>query len=220
MSVISGMLQASAAKKAAKAQERAAAADLKFQKEQAAIARADAMPYMQLGYSALPIYQDSMGLNGEAGYKNALAKFQTSPGYQYQLDQGVRALENSSAAGGKLFSGQTGMAITGFGQNLANREWNTWQDRLFGNINLGANAASGNANIGLGYARNVSNAYDNIGAAKASGYIGAANGWSNALAGLSQIAGFALGGGFGGGATGKIANYGSGLGGGLYGVRP
>ncbi len=62
-----GLLAASGAKKAAKAQEKSAAADLAFQKEQAAKAEARLNPFVQAGYGGLSAYQDTLGLNGAAG---------------------------------------------------------------------------------------------------------------------------------------------------------
>ena len=206
MSVISGILQASAAKKAAKAQEAAAREAAAVQQKQYEQTRADLSPYRDAGTSALPIYQDSMGLNGETGYNNALAKFQTGPGYQFSLSEGSKALENSAAARGGLFSGQTGKALTQFGQGLANQEFGGWQNRLAGLVDTGQNASAQTGNFGANAASNIGNYLTDAGTAKASGYVGAANGYSNALAGLSQIAGYAYGGGFNSGsAIGKKA---------------
>ena len=104
-----------------------------------------------------------MGLNGEAGYKNALSKFQTGPGYQFQLAEGTKALENSMASRGKLFSGQTGKALTEFGQGLANQEFGGWQNRLAGLVDTGQNAAAQTGNFGANAAAGIGNAVMNAG---------------------------------------------------------
>lgn len=201
MTVISGMLQASAAKKAARAQENAAKDAAAVQKAQYEQTRADLSPYRTAGAGALPVYQDSLGLNGEAGYANALSKFQTGPAYQFQFNQGVDALEKSMAARGKLFSGQTGKALTAFGQGLANQEFGGWQNRLAGLSEMGQNAAAQTGSFGANAAANIGNYLTDAGAARASGYVGQANAYSNALSGLTQLAGFGLGGGFANGAA-------------------
>lgn len=184
-----GAMAASGAKKAAKAQERAAAADLAFQKEQAAKAEARLNPYVQAGYGGLSAYQDTLGLNGAAGTARAVNAFQTAPGYQFQLQEGQKALERSAAARGNLFSGATGKGLIRYGQGVANQAYGTYQDRLSGLATLGENAGAQTGSIGLGYANNVSNALNNQGAAQASGIAGATNAWTSALSGVAQVAG-------------------------------
>ena len=205
-SLIGASKQAKAAKKAAKAQERAAAADLAFQKEQAAKAEARLNPYVQAGYGGLSAYQDTLGLNGAAGTARAVNAFQTAPGYQFQLQEGQKALERSAAARGNLFSGATGKGLIRYGQGVANQAYGTYQDRLSGLATLGENAGAQTGSIGLGYANNISNALNNQGAAQASGYIGSANAWSGALNGLAQFAGNAISAGMGGGGGGWFSN--------------
>ena len=199
-SLIGGISQAKAAKKAAKSQEKAAAADLAFQKEQAAKSEARLAPFVTAGTGALGTYQDSLGLNGAAGTARAVNAFQTAPGYQFQLQEGQKALERSAAARGNLFSGATGKGLIRYGQGVANQAYGTYQDRLSGLATLGENAGAQTGSIGLGYANNVSNALNNQGAAQASGYIGSANAWNNALNNIAQFAGNAISGEFGGGA--------------------
>lgn len=74
---------------------------------------------------------------------NAPAPFQAptpdeamkDPGYQFTLGQGLQALLNSRAAGGKLNSGETGKALIDYGQaagstqygNVYNRNLNTYE---------------------------------------------------------------------------------------------
>ena len=181
-------LGASASSKAAKKQEKAAAADLAFQKEQAAKSEARLNPFVQAGYGGLSAYQDSLGLNGGAGSARAVNAFQTAPGYQFQLAEGQKALERSAAARGNLFSGATGKGLVRYGQGVANQAYGTYQDRLSGLATLGENAGAQTGSIGLGYANNVSNALNNQGAAQASGIAGSANSW---LSGLNSIAGLA-----------------------------
>lgn len=56
-----------------------------------------------------------------------MSDFQADPGYQYRLEQGGRALENSAASRGMQLSGATLKALTRFGQNEGSNEF----DRSF-----------------------------------------------------------------------------------------
>lgn len=188
-SLASGLIQSNAAKKSAKAQTKAAEADLAFQKEQAAKSEARLAPFVSAGTGALGVYQDSLGLNGASGNARTVNAFQVGPGYQFALGEGVKAMDRSAAARGGLFSGAYSKELTRYGQGVANQEYGNWQNQLYGLTSLGQNAAAQTGNIGLGYANNVSNALNNQGAAQASGYIGSANAWNSALSGVAQSLG-------------------------------
>jgi hypothetical protein len=51
------------------------------------------------------------------------------PGYQFRLQEGQKALEQSAAAKGGFFSGQTGKDLMKFGQGLASQEYGSAYDR-------------------------------------------------------------------------------------------
>jgi len=80
-----------------------------------------------LGY-----YSDALGLNGADGSAAALERFQTGPGYQFAMDQGLDSLDRRAAARGMLTSGNTNTGSITFAQGLANQEWGSWLDRLMG----------------------------------------------------------------------------------------
>ncbi len=93
------------------------------------------------------MYADSLGLNGSGGNAAATAAFQASPNYQYQVDQATDAAARKAASLGMAASGNTLSAITTLGSNLANQEYDTWQNNLngLGSQRLSAaNAVSGN----------------------------------------------------------------------------
>lgn len=78
------------------------------------------------------MYQNSLGLNGQAGYDAALGAFQQGPGYQFALDEANQnVLRNRSALGG-VASGQTMMDLSDRAQQLQNLEFGNWQNRLAG----------------------------------------------------------------------------------------
>jgi len=127
-------LQSSAAGKGAAAAQQAAAQQ-----------RNDLMPFRQAGLPALQAQQDLLGLNGQDAATAAMANYQTSPGYQWQLGQGLRAVDAGAAAQGMLRSGATLKAEQTFGQGLANSDFGTYYNRLMDISKLGENAAAGNA---------------------------------------------------------------------------
>jgi hypothetical protein len=107
--------------------------------------RNDLMPYREAGLAPLQAQQDLLGLNGQPAADAAMANFQSSPGYQFQLDQGLRAVDAGAAASGMLRSGATLKAEQTFGQGLANTDFGQYFSRLNALSTLGANAAAGGA---------------------------------------------------------------------------
>jgi hypothetical protein len=93
------------------------------------------------------MYLNALGLNGQAGSDTARAAFQTSPGYQFNLGQGLEAINRRRAAGGMLNSGNADVDAQRFGAGLASSEWNPWLSNLSG-LNSNALAATGAAAAG------------------------------------------------------------------------
>lgn len=152
--------------------------------------------------------------------------FQETPGYQFQLEQGLNAIDNSAASRGNLFSGATLKASQGFGQGLANQEYNTYLNRLAAQANAGQAAAGNQAAAGSNFAAGAGQALGNIGNSLAAGRIGQSNAYSQGIGNVvgllnyqNQLApsggGGFLGGLFGGGQTPR-GNFSSGGIPGLY----
>jgi hypothetical protein len=149
-------------------------------------------------------------------YKNQLSdKFTPSdltldPSYQFRLDQGNRALQNSAAARGMIGSGQNAADIINYNQGAASQEYqaayNRYTDQqtnLFNRLSAlagtgqsaannssaaGQNAASQIGNTTMSAANNASNYLTSGAASTAAGQVGSANAWGSAL---SQGAGAA-----------------------------
>jgi hypothetical protein len=107
--------------------------------------RNDLLPYTQAGYPTLQAQQDLLGLNGPDAAATAMGNFQQSPGYQWQLQQGLRAVDAGAAAKGMLRSGATIKGEETYGQGLANQSFSDYYNRLMGISTLGENAAAGGA---------------------------------------------------------------------------
>ncbi len=74
-----------------------------------------------------------------------MQQFHTSPGYQFQLDQGLRAVDAGAAAQGFGRSGAVLKAEQAFGSGLADQSFKDYYNRLFDLSKLGESAASGQA---------------------------------------------------------------------------
>lgn len=101
--------------------------------------------------------------------------FQATPGYQFALDQGQAAIDNSAASRGNLFSGATLKAQQEYGTGMANQEYGNYLNRLMGQASQGQAAAANTANAGANYGSSAGTAYANMGNAQAAGHIGQAN---------------------------------------------
>jgi len=196
---------------AADAQENAAAQAAQASRDQIAEARrqydttrADYQPYMQTGYGALGKLAGMYGVQRTDSNGNPVASggaasngynqsdFQTSPGYQFRLDEGLKAVQRSAAARGLLASGGTVKAVNRYAQGVASDEYNNYANRLATLAGVGQASTGSVANAGQSMVNSagqatsgLANAYLNAGNAQASSYANtgsAINGGVNNLA--------------------------------------
>ncbi len=190
--VASAGISAIAGHSASKAQQKSAQAGIAEQQRQYDTTRADFAPWRAAGEQALG--------NLTRAYSGDRSAFTASPGYQFNYDEGLRAIDRGAAARGLLHSGAGVKAEQRFGSGLASNEYNNWWNQGLGLAGLGQNAATTVAQAGQNSANNISNAYQQQGNARASSYGSLAN---SANSGISNVL-FAYlnggkGGGFGGG---------------------
>ncbi len=189
MPVFSSCAQSKAADKASKAQVQAQRDLINFTKGESAKTEARLQPYTNIGLKAINPLLDASGINGAVGNKRALSMFQTSPGYSFQMGQGVQALDRSAAARGGLYGGQQAKALTQYGQGLANQEFGNFYNRLTGLTQLGQNSA---AQVGAQLAplqQSTMQGISNIGDARAAGYIGQGNAQASGFSQLAKLGG-------------------------------
>lgn len=143
------------------------------------------------------------------------------PGFQFRLQQGEDALQNSAAARGGLLSGGTAKAMERYAQDYSSNEYQNVYNRSLtdyqqaynqfqqtqanqfnrlaaiagvgqtsaGQLNSTAGAAGNNvSSILLGTGAQIGQDVQNAAAARASGYVGAANAYSNMFSGLGGLA--------------------------------
>lgn len=130
-----------------------------------------------------------------------------TPGYQFQMDEARRGVENSFASRGKLLSGGALTALQDRSQGIADNTYQQTLNNAFNLSNLGMGAAAQIGGAGQNYAAGAGNAYTNIGNAQANGAMGQANAFAGGLQGVSN----AIGGGLG--MWGAYNNWGAGGGG-------
>lgn len=134
-----------------------------------------------------------MGLSPAARNGTFQSGFRETPGYQFQVDQGERGVTNNLAALGMKNSGAGLKALTRFRMGVADQTYNNYLSHL------GSAAGNGQAVIqnvnsaGQTYANNAGTLGQSSAESTASGYVGAANAWSNSLNNMANVGGFALG---------------------------
>jgi hypothetical protein len=110
-----------------------------------------------------------------------LQQLQTSPGYQFRLSEGAKALERSAAARGTLLTGGTLKGLQRYAQDYASGEYQNRYNQLFGLAQLGQNSAAMTANQNANYANNAGNLITQQGNAQSAGTMAGANAASNAI---------------------------------------
>ena len=150
---------------------------------------------------------------GGTASADPLDVIRNTPGYEFQLEQGRRAINANRSAGGTS-GGELMKDFARFNQGVASNFYQDYANRLANLAGTGQTAAANQGNLGMMFGQQVGNNLMNAGTARASGILGQGNAFGGFL---EQIAG-AIGSGvpfngwpFGGGS-------GSG-GGGIFGSR-
>ena len=204
-SIGGGLMQAGSARSAARTQAQAASDQLDFSKQIYADQKNAFAPYLQGGTNAFNAYQSELGLGAApAGYTG----YQQTPGYQFQLNQGLDAAKSAAMLRGGLGSGSTLTALNNYGQGVANQDYQTYLNRLQGVAGMGQAAAGGQASAAGQYGANGLSAIGSRGDALASGTMGAYNGLASGINNALSSYGYMQG---TGGQNGGLANLFSGM---------
>ena len=124
--------------------------------------------------------------------QQAFAQFRNTPGYQFGLDQGTKAVETSAAAKGGLYSGAALKALQRFGNDYADQQGYTpYVNRIAAAAGIGQTNPVGSLTSAAGqYGQNAGGFIQNAANARASGMQNAANaqqqGWNDAAGFLGQ----------------------------------
>lgn len=99
--------------------------------------RAISQPFSQMAIRTMDELASFLGMEGSQGQKALTGeqiqqKVAGLPGYQFQFDQGLSAIEHSQASKGLLNSGRTAKALTSYGQGFASQMYGEHLNRLSG----------------------------------------------------------------------------------------
>lgn len=117
----------------------------------------------------------------------------SQPGYKFRLGEGLRAIDRSASARGRMFSGGQLREITRYGQRFASEEYDKVASRLAQIAGLGGGAATSSAGLAQSAGQQIGSTYAGIGTARASGYVGAANARSQGFGNFLRLGGAAVG---------------------------
>ena len=207
-SIIGSNAAQSAAKTQAAAADQASAAQLAMYNS----IQQNEQPFLNLGTSALPALQFGLGLGGSpaagqsgaagsliAPFSPTMAQLSQTPGYQFALQQGLEATQNSFAGKGLGSSGAalkgaadyaTGLASTTYQQQFQDY-WINNQNALSALQNttgMGQNAAAQLGGFGQNAVTASNAALTSGAAASAAGTVGSANAINAGISGITSTA--------------------------------
>jgi hypothetical protein len=129
-------------------------------------------------------YGDAVGANGADGYTRAKANFQTDPGYGFQMDQGLQALQRTHAAAGNIASGNADADTLKFATGLADQSYGKYVDRLLPYFSGTGSATAGAAGVDTGLGAGLNQSFQGQGTAANANFTG--QGASNAAATMNN----------------------------------
>jgi hypothetical protein len=206
--VVGAAVSSDASRKSANTQADAARNANQLAQNQNDTMRSDLAPYVQGGYGAQSRLNNLLGIGSptdQTTYGQLTRGFTAQdylnnqdPGYQFQLQQGQQALQNSQAAQGGVLSGAALKDLIKFNQGVASTGYtdafnrfqtqnqNTYA-RLAGLLQVGEAGAAQQGVTGANLANTSTNALMSQGNALAAGQVGQANAISG---GLNSAAGY------------------------------
>lgn len=187
--------------KAADASQAAANKAAKISQQQFEQTRSDLAPYRDQGAAAQSRYSDLIGLNGPQAQDAAYAQFRTDPGYQFALNEGLKATNYGATPGYSFNSGGRLKALQERGQGIADQQYGNYLQRYQQAGALGENAAAQTGNFGAQNAANQGNYLTQAGNAQAGAYLNAGNQIGGAISNGLQLYGYSKG-------YGPNSNYG------------
>ncbi len=186
-----------AANKAANAQVGAANAATQVQQHMFDQIRGDLSPYNAYGQGALT------GLNRflSGNPADVQRQLESTPGYQFDLSQGLKSVQNSAAARGLGVSGAALKGASRFATGLADTTFGNQFARYLDSARLGESAAAQSGSFGTSAGQSIGNNLIGAGNAQAGGAVGSANAAAGGLGSLGNafLLNQILGGGGGGG---------------------
>jgi hypothetical protein len=119
------------------------------------------------------------------GALDIYSQVRNTPGYQAQLDQGLKAIDRAAPLTGGMYSGRRMKALNDYGQNTFGSYYNDWMNRVGGVAGQGAQTAQNVGAAGMQNAQNVGNLMMTGANARAQGSLNSANAWTSALGNIA-----------------------------------
>lgn len=162
-------------------------------------AMADGMPSNRdwMMTTQAPVTTQAAPVNNLQQQNAAFDNFRNSTGYQFRVNEGARALDNSYASRGVGQSGAAAKAALNYGQNIASGEFGNYLNALMAQQGVGLSAAGAQAGVSTNFV-NQTTANNNSGAsalANAAIAKGNATGnmWQGIAGGIGNIFGSSFG---------------------------
>jgi len=173
-------------------------------------------PYLNTGANASTTLNSLLGTPGQGLLTPWTQQFTAptaaeaaaTPGYQFQLQQGLDAAQNSAAGKGSLLTGRTLADLNNYAQGAASTNYqnafnnaqtqyqsayntflnnqNNTYNRLLGASQQGLSAAGGAGNLISGIGGDIASLYGQQGAAQAAGTLGVGNSINGMIPGLTS----------------------------------
>ena len=178
-----GLMGASAAKKAAKAQAATAMEALKFHKAAYNETKENTQDYRNAGAEGVNL------LSALLQDPNAI---QDSAAYQFRRNEGLEALDRAALARGNAFSGAQAKGLQDYASGLASQEYGNQFQRLFNTAGMGLNATNTLANVATSTATNMGNLLQDAANYKAQGMANSGNALMSGLGGARPYMGEAI----------------------------
>ena len=176
-----------AAREAAQAQSAGFERAAQIQREMYNQTRADLGPGREVFAPAINQFAGLLNLPGYTAV-DPTATLRATPGYEWQLGQGINALDSSAAARGGLFGGAQQKALLTYGQGLADQTYQNYLNNIYKLVGTGQNAAAQTGQFGANAANQMGQAYIGQGNALAQGLINSANARQSAYnSGINQL---------------------------------
>lgn len=140
-------------------------------------------PFIQAGQGAVGTISND--LQNNTGFATPF-NFQADPGYQFNLQQGQQAINNSSAAKGGVLNGGTLKALSQYTSGLADTTYNSAYNRYLAGSQNSYNQLAGLAQIGEGATANTGALGANAATNEGQDLIGAANAQAGGAVGATN----------------------------------
>lgn len=150
-------------------------------------------PYINAGNEALPTLQNQYGqLANDPGakYSELGAGYESSPGYNFALQQALSASGNASAAGGMAGSPMHEQQNMDVASNMASRDYDEYMRQVMGLYGTGLQGEQGLYNTGYGASDTLAKMLaENLQNQAGLSYSGAANKNMNTMGTMGMLTG-------------------------------